>query len=379
MNPPNILFEQAAAHRDLYDRELDAAAAQQERSTALDNPGRVQSRRARPRPSMSSRTLFGFILLLAIAAASPPTDAQQAPRIPKIGFLATAGQLLAPNIAAFRLGLRELGYIEGKTVLLEVRLSGDAVERLPQLARELVALKPDVIVATNDVAIASVRRETQTIPIVMAFSSDPAGAGFVASLARPGGNVTGLSTLSPETSGKRLELLREVVPGLSRVALLWTPDSRGNLLDYKETEAVARSLHVELQSIELFRVEDLDRAFSAVTKGRAQALIVPAGNPIIIARQDQVASFAQRSRLPSIHGARQYVDNGGLMSYGPSTADLFRRAATYVDKILKGAKPADLPVEQPSKFEFVINLKTAKTLGLTIPASVLARADQVIE
>jgi len=379
MNPPNILFEQAAAHRDPYDKELDGTAAQQERSTALDNPGQVHSRRARPRHSMSSRTLFGFILLLAIAAASPPTDAQQAPRIPKIGFLATAGQLLAPNIAAFRLGLRELGYVEGKTVLLEVRLSGDAVERLPQLARELVALKPDVIVATNDVAIASVRRETQTIPIVMAFSSDPAGAGFVASLARPGGNVTGLSTLSPETSGKRLELLREVVPGLSRVALLWTPDSRGNLLDYKETEAVARSLHLELQSIELFRVEDLDRAFSAVTKGRAQALIVPAGNPIIIARQDQVASFAQRSRLPSIHGARQYVDNGGLMSYGPSTADLFRRAATYVDKILKGAKPADLPVEQPTRFELVINLKTAKALGLTIPPSLLARADEVIE
>jgi len=322
---------------------------------------------------------FCLTLLLAIAAASPPTDAQQPSRIPKIGFLATAGQLLAPNIAAFRLGLRELGYIEGKTVLLEVRLSGDAVERLPQLARELVALKPDVIVATNDVAIASVRRETQTIPIVMAFSSDPAGAGFVASLARPGGNVTGLSTLSPETSGKRLELLRELVPGLSRVAFLWTPDSRGNLLDYKETEAVARSLHVELQSIELFRVEDLDRAFSAVTKGRAQALIVPAGNPIIIARQDQVASFAQRSRLPSIHGARQYVDNGGLMSYGPSTAELFRRAATYVDKILKGAKPADLPVEQPTQFELVINLKTAKVLGLNIPQSLLARADEIIE
>jgi putative tryptophan/tyrosine transport system substrate-binding protein len=322
---------------------------------------------------------FAVVLALSLVLAQLAVEAQQMPKVPRIGFLATAGQLLAPNIAAFRLGLRELGYIEGKTVLLEVRLSGDAVERLPQLARELVALKPDVIVATNDVAIASVRRETQTIPIVMAFSSDPAGAGFVASLARPGGNVTGLSTLSPETSGKRLELLREAVPGLSRVALLWTPDSRGNLLDYKETEAVARSLHVELQSIELFRVEDLDRAFSAVTKGRAQALIVPAGNPIIIARQDQVASFAQRSRLPSIHGARQYVDNGGLMSYGPSTAELFRRAATYVDKILKGAKPADLPVEQPTQFELVINLKTAKVLGLNIPQSLLARADEIIE
>jgi putative tryptophan/tyrosine transport system substrate-binding protein len=325
------------------------------------------------------RRRFLLTSLAGALAAPLAARAQQVPGIAKIGFLATAGRLLAPNIAAFRLGLRELGYMEGKTVLLEVRLSGDAVERLPQLARELVALKPDVIVATNDVAIASVRRETQTVPIVMAFSSDPAGAGFVASLARPGGNVTGLSTLSPETSGKRLELLREVVPGLSRVAFLWTPDSRGNLLDYKETEAVARSLHVELQSIELFRVEDLDRAFSAATKGRAQALIVPAGNPIIIARQDQVASFAQRSRLPSIHGSRQYVDAGGLMSYGPSTADLFRRAATYVDKILKGAKPADLPVEQPTKFELVINMKTAKALGLTIPPSLLARADQVIE
>ena len=236
-----------------------------------------------------------------------------------------------------------------------------------------------MIVATNDVAIASVRRETQTIPIVMVFSSDPAGAGFVASLARPGGNVSGLSTLSPETSGKRVELLRELIPGLSRVALLWNPDSRGNLLDYKETEVAARSLHVELQSIELLRVDDLERAFSAATKAGAPTLIVPAGNPIILARLDQVARFAQRSRLPSIHGARQYVDAGGLMSYGPNTTDLFRRAATYVDKILKGTKPADLPVEQPTKFELVINAKTAKALGLTIPQSILVRADEIIQ
>jgi putative tryptophan/tyrosine transport system substrate-binding protein len=323
---------------------------------------------------------FCLALLLAIAAPGPPSDAQQATRIPKIGFLTATNQVtLAPNIAAFRQGLREVGYVEGKTILVEVRFAEAAVERLPELARQLVALKPDLIVATNDVVIASVRRETQTIPIVMAFSSDPAGAGFVASLARPGGNVTGLSTLSPEISGKRLELLREVIPGLSRVALLWNPDSRGNLLDYKETEVVARSLHVELQSVELFRIDDLDRAFSAVTKGRAQALIVPAGNPITVTRQAQVASFAQRSRLPSIYGARDAVDAGGLMSYGPSVADLFRRAATYVDRILKGAKPADLPVEQPTKFELVINLKTAKALGLTIPQSILLRADQVIE
>jgi putative ABC transport system substrate-binding protein len=212
----------------------------------------------------------------------------------------------------------------------------------------------------------------------MVLSSDPAGAGFVASLAHPGGNVTGLSTQSPELSGKRLELLREVVPGLARAAILWNPDSRGNLLEYKETEVVARSLHVELQSVELSRVEDLERAFSAVTNGHAQALIVPPGNPAAVASRDQVVSFAQRSRLPSIYGARVDVDEGGLMSYGPSRTDLYRRAAIFVDRILKGAKPADLAVEQPTKFELVINLRTAKALGLTIPPSLLRRADDVI-
>ena len=321
-----------------------------------------------------------FVTGLGAVLAAPLAVAQQVSGIPKIAFLGGATQVtITPYIAAFRQGLRELGYVEGKTILVEVRLAEGTVEQLAKLARELVALKPDVIVATNDVAIAAVRRETQAIPIVMAFSSDPAGAGFVARLARPGGNVTGLSTLSPELSGKRLELLREVIPGLSRVALLWNPDSRGNLFDYKETEAAARSLHVELQSVEVSRVEDLDRAFSAVAKGRAQALIVPAGNLVVLARRDRVSSFAQRSRLPSIYGAREYVYDGGLMSFGPSSTDLFRRAATYVDKILKGAKPADLPVEQPTKFELVINLKTAKALGLTISPSVLGRADEVIQ
>jgi putative ABC transport system substrate-binding protein len=329
---------------------------------------------------MSHRTLFGLVLLLALAVATPPSNAQQASRISKIGFLTATDQVtIASNIAAFRLGLRELGYVEGKTILLEARSAAAAVERLPELARELVALKPDVIVATNDVVIASVRRETQTIPIVMALSSDPAGSGFVASLARPGGNVTGLSTLSPEISGKRLALLREAIPSLSRVAILWNPDSRGNLLDYRETEVVARSLHVKLQSVELSRIDDLDRAFSAVMNGRAQALIVPPGNPILVARRDQVISFAQRNRLPSIYGAREGVDAGGLMSYGPNVQDMFRRTAIYVDKILKGAKPGDLPVEQPTKFELVINLRTAKALGFTIPSSLLQRADHVIQ
>jgi putative ABC transport system substrate-binding protein len=321
-------------------------------------------------------TLAGVLVAPGVAIA---LDAQQAARVPKIGVLFTTNLgRLGPQIAAFRQELRELGYVEGKTVLLELRFADSALERLPQLARELVALKPDVIVATNDVSIAAARRETQTIPIVMANSSDPAGAGFVASLAHPGGNVTGLSSQSPELSGKKLELLREVVPGLARVALLWNPDSRGNLLEYKETEVVVRSLHVELQSVELYRAEDLERALSAVTNGHAQALIVPPGNPVVTARRDQVVSFALRARLPSIYGAREDVDEGGLISYGPSRTDLYRRAAIFVDKILKGARPADLAVEQPTKFELVINLRTAKALGLTIPPSLLRRADDVI-
>jgi putative ABC transport system substrate-binding protein len=335
---------------------------------------------AQDQRALSRRSFFGTLAGVLVAPGlALALDAQQPTRVPKIALLATSTQVsVAHDVAAFRQELRELGYVEGKTVLLELRFADGVTERLPQLARELVALKPDVIVATTDAAIAAVRRETQTIPIVMAFSSDPAGAGFVASLSRPGANVTGLSTQSPELSGKRLELLREVVPGLERVALLWNPDARGNLLDYKETEVVARSLHVELQSVELYRGEDLDRAFSAVTNGHAQALIVAAGNPITVARRDQVASFAQRTRLPSIYGAREFVDEGGLMSYGASTVDMFRRAAIFVDKTLKGAKPADLAVEQPTKFELVINLKTAKALGLTISPSLLRRADDVI-
>jgi putative ABC transport system substrate-binding protein len=237
----------------------------------------------------------------------------------------------------------------------------------------------DVILATLDVVIAAMKRETQTIPIVMVFSTDPMGTGFVASLARPGGNVTGLSNISSELSRKRLELLREAVPGLSRVAALWNPDVRGALLDYKETEGAARLLRLELQSVEVSRAEDLDRAFSAVTKQRAQALVLPGANPVGFINRGKIATFAQRNRLPSMYPTREYVEAGGLMSYGPSLPDLFRRAATYVDKILKGAKPADLPIEQPTKFELVINLKTAKALGLTIPPSLLQRADQVIE
>ncbi|MBI4490889.1 MAG: ABC transporter substrate-binding protein [Deltaproteobacteria bacterium] len=320
-------------------------------------------------------------VLLAILSLSllHPAEAQQPKKIAKIGYLLpSTPAAAAPNIEAFRQGLRELGYVEGKNVVLELRYGDARAERLPELARELAGLKVDVIVTATDVAIAAVKRETQTIPIVMANSTDPVGTGFVASLARPGGNVTGNSTMSPELSGKRLELLKEVVPGLSRVAFLWNPDVRGAVLDYKETEGVARSLDLSLQSVEVPRAENLDRAFSAVTKERAQALIVPGQNPVAFANRGQIASLAQRNRLPSMFAQKEYVDAGGLMSYGPSTPDMHRRAATYVDKILKGTKPADLPVEQPTKFEFVINLKTAKQIGLTIPPNVLARADRVI-
>jgi putative ABC transport system substrate-binding protein len=250
---------------------------------------------------------------------------------------------------------------------------------MSDLAAELVRIKVDAIVAATDPATAAAKQQTQTIPIVMANSTDPVGTGFVASLARPGGNVTGLSALSPELSGKRLGMLREVVPGLARVSIIWNPDVRGAAFDYKETEAATRLLGLQLQSIEVSRAIDLDRALSAVTNQRAQALIVQTPNPALFANRSQIVAFAQRNRLPSMYGQKEFADAGGLITYGPNTADLFRRAATYVDKILKGAKPGDLPVEQPTKFELVINLKTAKALGLTIPPSLLQRADQVIE
>ena len=332
------------------------------------------------RRSLKKAVLGSILFAGAVLAVAVIVEAQQPKKIAKIGYLfGSTPAATAQNIEAFRQGMRELGYVEGKTFLLEIRYGEGRAERLPELARELVGLKLDVIVTGTDFSIAAIKRETQTIPIVMANSSDPVGTGFVASLARPGGNVTGLSNMSPDLGGKRLELLTEVVPGLSRVAFLWNPDVRGNLLAYKETEGAASSLRVQLQSIEVVRAEDLDRAFLAVTKGRAQALIMPPGSPVGFANRSQIASFAERNRLPSMYGISEYVDSGGLMSYGPSLPDMHRRAATYVDKILKGTKPADLPVEQPTKFEFIINLKTAKQIGVTIPQSVLYRADKVIK
>jgi putative ABC transport system substrate-binding protein len=327
-----------------------------------------------------SKKIYWLALGAMLLALSFPAEAQQPKKIAKIGFLAPSTPAAAAHLVeAFRQGLRELGYVEGKTFVLELRHGEARAERISELARELVGLKVDVIVTGTDVAIAAVKRETQTVPIVMGNSSDPVGTGFVASLAHPGGNVTGVSSISPELSGKRLELLREVIPGLSRVAFIWNPDVRGAVLDYNQTEGTARSLRLQLQSVEVVRAEDFDRAFSAITKERAQALIMPAANPVGFANRGRIATFAEKNRLPSMYAQREYVDAGGLMSYGPSTADLWRRAAVYVDKILKGTKPADLPVEQPRKFELVINLKTAKQIGVTIPPNVLARADRVIK
>jgi putative ABC transport system substrate-binding protein len=321
-----------------------------------------------------------LVFALVVFALPLPLEAQPTPKVARIGLLTPSSPAGSGHLVeAFRQGFRELGYIEGKTFTLEARYGDGRSERLPELARELVGLKTDVLVTSTDVATAAVRRQTRTIPIVMVLSTDPVGTGFATSLARPGGNVTGLSNVATELGGKRLELLREVVPGLSRVAFLWNPDVRGAVLDYKETEARARALRLELRSLEVSTGEDLDRAFAALMSERAQAFIVAPTSVVMFSKRAEIARFAQSNRLPSMYAAREYVDAGGLMAYGPSASAMFRRAAVYVDKILKGAKPGDLPVEQPTTFDLVINLKTGKALGLTIPPSLLLRADQVIE
>jgi putative ABC transport system substrate-binding protein len=308
-----------------------------------------------------------------------PAHAQPANKVPRIGVLHPGTPASAPqSVEAFRQGLREHGYEEGKNIVVERRYTESRRERVAEVAAEFVRLKVDVIVTSLDVATAAVKQQTQTIPIVMAISIDPVATGFVSSLARPGGNVTGLSTMSPELAAKRLELLREAVPGLSRVAIMWNTNVPGNLLEYKEAGDAARSMRLQLQSVEVSSVDDFERAFSALKTGGAEALIV-AGSGLTSTNAGQIANLAMKHRLPSMVSSRDRVDAGGLIAYGPNLAELWRRAATYVDKILKGAKPGDLPVEQPTKFELIINLKTAKALGLTIPPSLLRRADEVIQ
>jgi ABC-type uncharacterized transport system substrate-binding protein len=321
-------------------------------------------------------TLTGGLLAAPLAAAG-----QQAAEIARIGWL---GANPAPGRhmrEAFLQGLRDLGYVEGRNVVVEYRFAEGKLERYPALAAELVALKVDVIVAPITLAALAAKQATKTIPIVFAAVGDPITDGLVASLARPGGNVTGLSVLSPELVGKRLEQIKQAVPGISRVAVLWQPGAAPTRTEQemlKEGEVTAQALGVRPQFVEARRPADLDRAFSDMTKVRAGALTVLPGNMFFSERR-RLVGLAAKNRLPAVYPSREYVDAGGYMSYAPNGADLFRRAAIYVDKILKGAKPGDLPVEQPTTFELVINLKTAKALGLTIPPSVLGRADQVIE
>jgi len=297
----------------------------------------------------------------------------------RIGLLTTGFPESLPHLlGAFSHGLREHGYMEGKNVLLELRYGEARAERLPGLAAELVRLKVDVIVAIPNPSIEAVRKATQTIPIVMPIGSDPVGVGFVASLARPGGNITGLSAYSPELNGKRLEIFKETVPKLSQVALLMSPNVRGNAIDLKDTESAARSLHIRTESLKVESLSDLGGVFKTMTKERFDAFVVFPGQPTLFAHRKQVVELAAKSRLPGMYPLADYVETGGLISYGVNNREMFRRAAAYVDKILKGANPAELPIEQPTKFELVINLKTAKQIGLTIPPNVLARADRVI-
>jgi putative tryptophan/tyrosine transport system substrate-binding protein len=328
---------------------------------------------------MKRAAVPSILIAVVLVAVAVIAEAQQPAKIPRIGFLSTVSlSSVAARTESFRQGLRELGYVEGKNITIEWRDAEGKLDRLSERAAELVRLKVDVIVTAAPAPTRATKEATVTIPIVMAFDNDPVGNGFVASLARPGGNITGLSTYYPEITGKQLELLKEIVPNLSRVAVLGTSTVPGNKQTLKETELAARAFGVKLQYLEIQNPQDIENVFRAASKGRAGAVLV-LSSPVATSQRAQIAEIAAKSRLPAIYPQSDHIDAGGLLFYGPSIADLYRRAATYVDKILKGAKPADLPVEQPKKFELVINLKAAKQIGLTIPPNVLARADRVIK
>jgi putative ABC transport system substrate-binding protein len=321
-----------------------------------------------------------FITLLGGAAttvARPFAARAQRPKLPTIGFLgASTPSAWTPWVAAFEQRLRELGWIEGRTVAIEYRWAEGRTERFPEIAAEFVRRKVDVIV-TSGGALPAAKQATSVIPIVFALATDPVGSGFVASLARPGGNITGLSNQLTDLAGKRLELLREVVPALQRLAILANVGYSGSVIEMGEVELAAHALGLEVIRSEIRRAGDIALAFEAL-KVRAQALFVVA-SPLTNTNQVRINTLAAAARLPTMSGFRDYVESGGLMSYGPNIPDLWRRTADFVDKILRGAKAGDLPVEQPTKFELVVNLKTAKALGLTIPESFLLRADEVIE
>ena len=321
-------------------------------------------------------TLAGGLLAAPLAAEAQPRE-----KVPRVAYLtpwSDSDPGRQRGLEAFRQGLRELGYVEGRNISIESRSAEGKDDRLPALAADLVRSKVDVIVTLGGAATQAAQQATRTIPIVMSLVNDPVGSGLVASLARPGGNVTGLTVISPDLLGKRLELLKEVVPKVSRVALLRNPDNPADAAMLREVEAAARALGVRLQTLEARNHQEIERAFAAMIRERAGALLIlPDG--IFLTQRRQIAELAAKGRLPSIMGTSDYPAAGGLMAYGANYRDLVRRAATFVDKILKGAKPADLPVEQPTTFELIINLKTAKALGLTISQSLLGRADQVIQ
>lgn len=336
---------------------------------------------ARPDPPVFPRRAF----LLAVAAwpalAWAVAVRAQAPakKVPRIGVLSPwTPSDAAPWHQAFRLGLRDLGWVEGKNISIEYRYAEGRHDRLPDLAADLVRLKVDVIVASVTPDALAAQKATRAIPIVLVAGGDPVAIGLGESLARPGGNVTGLSQMSRELGGKRLELLKEMVPRLSRMAVLWNPQNQSSTLNWKEIQLAARQLGVQLHSLEVRSPNDLDQAFEAAIKTRAGALFIMP-DPVFVTNLKRIAGLAAKSRLPSIFHLSEFADAGGLVSYGVDRPDLFRRAATFVDKILKGAKPGDLPIDQATRFELVINMKTAKALGITIPQSILLRVDRVIE
>jgi putative ABC transport system substrate-binding protein len=326
-------------------------------------------------------SILFVVVLLAVAVIA---EAQPPGKVPRIGYLVT-GSLESPEtrvlLDAFRQGLSERGYVEGQNIVIEYRAADGKIERLPGRATELARLNIDLIVAGNTPAARAAQQATTRIPIVAPVMGDPVGDGLVASLARPGGNITGLTFLGPELVPKRVELLKEALPRVSRVAALWHPGAFGERTTrdmLKETETAARTLGMQLQLVGVRGPDELDRAFSTMTRERAEALII-FPSPMLFNERRRIVDLAAKHRLPSMSGAREFVELGGLIAYGASINDLIRRGANHVDKILKGAKPADLPVEQPTKFELIINLKAAKQIGLTIPPNLLARADKVIK
>ena len=326
-----------------------------------------------------SKNVFSVALGVLLLAFCFSAQAQQTGKIPRIGFqLDSPASAVTERTEAFRQGLRDLGYIEGRNIIIEWRSAEGKLERRSEIAAELVRLKVDLIVSGGPSVTRGVKEATSTIPIVMAQDTDPIGSGFVASLARPGGNITGLAALAPEMSGKQLDLLKQIIPKLSRVGVIGNSNIPGDAQALRETVLAAGSFELYLRYLDVVDPRDIDTAFQAAVKARADAVVI-LGNPILNAHRKQIVDLAAKHRLPTTYARPEFVEAGGLMTYGTSYNDLFRRAATYVDKILKGAKPADLPVEQPAKFEFVINLKAAKQIGLTIPASVLTRADRVIK